>query len=480
MLTWLLPLVSSVLLRLPAAQVFSQEPAVLRGHWSHAPAGDTVQLIYRREHLSRTATAVLDRTGNFALAVPDLAEPVMAELYIAEQHTTLYLTPGDKLTQNLDFPRFAETLRYTGRGADLNNYLARALYSFEQGPAGTLPRPQDQLTAATTPGQMRQAADSFRQARQNFLTTYTAAHPLPAAFQQEMRAHIDLQWALTLLEYPERYQRLAHQAAVLPAAYYDFLPQLPPHTLDTYNVRERGVNDNTLVFMCLRAYGQRLIPSGTLSTNPAEGEQLYAWATAELRPVEARDIAVSMLLFQQLKDNLPGVEAAYPAFRAHNQDSSKARDLRYAMAQQRLVSSGRVAPAFTLLDDTGKAVSLADFKGKVVYLDFWGTWCAPCLAEVPASISLREQFASRGVVFVYISVADEELKWKKVLAAKHLKGPGSVHLRSLDNTVPLVYNVMGYPSYVLIGRDGRIRLANAPRPSAKAEIVAALEQSLKE
>lgn len=59
-------------------------------------------------------------------------------------------------------------------------------------------------------------------------------------------------------------------------------------------------------------------------------------------------------------------------------------------------------------------------------------------------------------------------------------GSSSVHLRDPQATVPSAYNVQGYPSYLLIGRDGRIRLSDAPRPSAGAETVAALEQALKE
>lgn len=470
------------LLRL-SAQALPPAPATVRGHLDHAPAGDTVRVQYGKNYGPRAFKGALSPAGDFSLVVPALPGPTMAELDCAGQHTTIYLTPGDALTLTLDFPRFDETVRYAGRGADANNYLAQALYKFEYGPAGAIPRPPDQLTATTTPAQARQAADAFRQARQAFLTTYVQAHSLPTAFQRAATAHIDLGWTLSLLEYPMEHQRLAQQAAVLPATYYDFLAQLPPHTLDLPGpTLDRGILDNTLAYMCLNLYGDHLLPGGALSTDPAQAERLYAQARAELRSAPTGDQAVSLLISNQVKTNLPGVEAAYPAFRAHTRDSAQVRDLRRVMARQRLVQAGRVAPAFTLTDNTGKAVSLADFKGKVVYLDFWGTWCGPCMAEMPASNTLKQQFAGRDVVFLYISVSDKEAKWQQVLSAAHLTGPNSVHLRSPsgDYTVPTAYNVSGYPSYLLIGRDGRIRLSNAPRPSAGAETVAALEQALKE
>lgn len=80
----------------------------------------------------------------------------------------------------LDFPRFDESLRFTGRGANANNYLAQAFWRFD---TGQQPRPQDQLTATTTPGQARPAADAFRAHQLAFLATYGQQHPLPAAFQ---------------------------------------------------------------------------------------------------------------------------------------------------------------------------------------------------------------------------------------------------------------------------------------------------------
>jgi thiol-disulfide isomerase/thioredoxin len=125
-------------------------------------------------------------------------------------------------------------------------------------------------------------------------------------------------------------------------------------------------------------------------------------------------------------------------------------------------------------------VSLRDFQGKVVYLDFWGTWCAPCRQELPALRALGRRFAGRDVVFISVAVNDAEDNWQRVLAAEQLTGPGQVQLRSPDSAMPSAYQVVAYPTYLLIGRDGRFRLVPAPRPAAGAETVAAIEEALKE
>ena len=66
--------------------------------------------------------------------------------------------------------------------------------------------------------------------------------------------------------------------------------------------------------------------------------------------------------------------------------------------------SGQVAPAWELKDLDGNAVKLADFKGKVVLLNFWATWCPPCRAEIPDLISLQQQYSPRGLVVIGVAM----------------------------------------------------------------------------
>ncbi|HEX8329693.1 MAG TPA: TlpA disulfide reductase family protein [Hymenobacter sp.] len=454
-------------------------PAVLSGHLDHAPAGDSVRVSYGRKQ----AKAPLSPSGDFKLVVPDLKAGTPAELSYARQRTRVYLSPGDQLHLTLDFPRFDETLRYTGRGADVNNYLAQSLWKFEYGPPSGVPRPKVEPT--TTPAQIRQMADAYRAERKGFLATYAKAHPLPADFQRNAILTLDLQWATSLLDYPAYYRYANKQPPVLPAAYYDFMAQLPLKKLDQYLKVDRGIEANSALLHFLTVYSGRLLPAGTLSTDPAEAPRIYAQATADFGTTATRDRAMYQLFSWKLDDNLEGVLAAYPTFRTQNRDSTFARDLRQMLSKRLLIRPGLPAPAFTLVNNEGKQVSLSDFKGKVVYLDFWGTWCGPCMKEMPASLALRKRFEGQDVVFVYIAVGDKEDKWQQVLAAEKLTGVGSAHLRvpNSESTRGLTgitsdYQVNKYPTYWLIGRDGRIVTSNAPRPSDPDAVGAALTAAL--
>jgi hypothetical protein len=69
------------------------------------------------------------------------------------------------------------------------------------------------------------------------------------------------------------------------------------------------------------------------------------------------------------------------------------------------IAHGTPAPDFTLLDSTGKQVSLSDFKGKVGYINFWGTWCGPCIESIPNHLELQQEFKNRkDIVYMYVGL----------------------------------------------------------------------------
>ena len=113
------------------------------------------------------------------------------------------------------------------------------------------------------------------------------------------------------------------------------------------------------------------------------------------------------------------------------------------------------APAWKLKDITGKDVSSADFKGKVVVVDFWATWCPPCRAEIPGYIALQKKYADKGLVIVGISVDEDGAK--SVAPFAKAKGVNYQMLLSTDDVVASFGGVEGIPTTFLIDRAGNIR-----------------------
>jgi cytochrome c biogenesis protein CcmG/thiol:disulfide interchange protein DsbE len=121
-----------------------------------------------------------------------------------------------------------------------------------------------------------------------------------------------------------------------------------------------------------------------------------------------------------------------------------------------------VAQDFTLPDLNGKKVSLSDYRGKVVLVNFWATWCAPCLHEIPWLIELHEKYTERGFVVLGVSTQEDDRKgvaaWVngRTFEVNGQKVPMSYPILLDDNTVSDGFGVFGLPTSLIISRDGRI------------------------
>jgi peroxiredoxin len=110
---------------------------------------------------------------------------------------------------------------------------------------------------------------------------------------------------------------------------------------------------------------------------------------------------------------------------------------------------------FTLKDVNGKPLQLAGFKGKVLVLNFWATWCVPCRAEIPALVELQAQYAGNGLQVIGVSVDDPAEKMKPFIDQYKINYPVLTALGNdgiLDTYGPMVV----VPQTVIIGRDGKI------------------------
>jgi thiol-disulfide isomerase/thioredoxin len=135
------------------------------------------------------------------------------------------------------------------------------------------------------------------------------------------------------------------------------------------------------------------------------------------------------------------------------------------------------APAWSLKDPDGKTVTSDQFKGKVVVLDFWATWCTPCRAEIPGYIELQKKYAADGLVIVGVSMdQDGALVVRKFMANQ---GVNYTVVLGADSNIASDYgDISVIPTTFIIDRQGRIRdkkVGGVPTDEFEKRILAVLK-----
>ncbi|WP_316794118.1 TlpA disulfide reductase family protein [Pedobacter frigoris] len=143
-----------------------------------------------------------------------------------------------------------------------------------------------------------------------------------------------------------------------------------------------------------------------------------------------------------------------------------------------ITTAGGNAVDFSFPDQNGKVVSLSDFKGKVVVMDIWATWCAPCKAEIPHLKKLEQELHGKDVVFVSISTDEQKDKdkWLKMVKDMNLTGV-QLYAGGFANKVTDFYKIATIPRFIVIDREGKLINPNSPRPS-DPKLKALLEKEL--
>ncbi|MDY0010032.1 MAG: TlpA disulfide reductase family protein [Bdellovibrionales bacterium] len=124
-----------------------------------------------------------------------------------------------------------------------------------------------------------------------------------------------------------------------------------------------------------------------------------------------------------------------------------------AQKSARPSQAGKVLPGAVFYDAEGNAVSLADFKGSVVLVNLWATWCPPCVAELPALDGLQAKLRDNGLVVLPISLDRKPVEEVAAFLAERRVERMALYIDT-DRQIPMKWTYAGIPASFLIGRDG--------------------------
>lgn len=201
-----------------------------------------------------------------------------------------------------------------------------------------------------------------------------------------------------------------------------------------------------------------------------------------------KDVFLTRLLRERLENNqLVNINSLIPDYKSIVSDNPvKKQFLKdYQLAYDRLYKSklsvkSILNDAKTLPTNALVKNILEKYKGKVVYLDVWATWCSPCISEMANSKKLRNQVIGKDVVFLYLCISSPtESTWQNLIAGHNIEGEHYFLNNGQSEELGREFNIRFIPRYLIIDKEGKVANAQAERPSSTKTLAEISELLLK-
>lgn len=398
---------------------------------------------------SNWETEIEIQNGTFSKNL-SLDMPMITMLTFSRNARTIYVQPGETLEINFDTKAIDSTFSYAGSLAKENAILdsihaerKKIDYKYVYG---------ESLENVT------QYFDSVTKAHNNYLTYLTNHKTLQPKFKDCAKASIDYNSSMFKLF-------IASRKREQPEQFFVFLEDLDVENEDYLSVVDyrRFLNE----YITMKAQ-DRLSQLDSIQQDTPEALFEERLKVIEgLKNEDVKNFALFNTMNMRLRDmGISGFSDYYEYFKKNNKDPYYANQLELVYEEKQRLAPGQPAPDFKLEDIDGKMVSLSDFKGKYVYLDFWHTGCPYCIKETDAYVKLYADYGDSDVEFVSISADLDKNKWKKYVLENKNVGVSLITENFWDSEVFQNYQISSSPTYVLVDKEGNIIDSKAPYPSS--------------
>lgn len=378
-------------------------------------------------------------------------KPGIYHLNDGTEFATLWLKPGFDLQISIDTRRFDETVSFKGAGSAENNYLAGRYLLEEKLESKTSYAYYARLNESGFLSFM----DSLQTVRLNFLNKHNKG--MDPGFYSLQKMVIDYDKMSNMYSYESMHGYMTGKPDFRVSEQYP----------DPFKGIELNRGEWAASWEYTNVVSDYLYAITGRDSAIKQGQDYYLVYMKHLdlrvtspgiRNKLASDVGMSRLGYSKSKDS---VYNAVMGMVSDTADRARISDL---YAKLKKLHKGAVSQTFSFADRSGKLHTLEDFRGKLVYIDVWATWCGPCIGEMPSLAALQDSLKGKDIVFVSICKSDLRNSWERFLDKKK---PEGVQLFAEDNDAAFFkdYVVQGIPRFILIDREGRIIDADAKRPS---------------
>lgn len=398
--------------------------------------------------------------GVFKLAFkPD--RPLLVRFEHAFENMLIYISPGDRLKLSFEADNMWKTIKFEGDGANNNNYMAKYYNKFGKEVDQTY---IDLEADGMTSNEFAKYADSLKTTKMKFYEDYKHVHSFTGGFDEYAKGDIVYNWAYDKLRFA------ASKYWETGSSYFSFMSQVP-----TQNDKLIASGTYTAFLQTYfdYLYHQKRLNGGSSTKMGSIVAEKYNFIKAKLSGDLLYYTTARMLLNACHNEDIADIEPVYNQFQLTNPYPTYDQVVGERFRIAKKFAPGSPAPEFMLYDPQGNAVFLSDFRGKVVYMDFWASWCNPCLQQMKYTRELEEQLKNEDIVFLYVSLDTDEKVWKETIKKRNISG---THVRTAgpESEMAKDYNVMGVPVYFFIDKNGNFA-GKPPLPSAKDAFLKKIE-----
>jgi len=391
---------------------------------------------------------LVDAAGQYHFAA-ELEDPVLAYLQCGDKSVELYLYPGDKINMDFDVNNFPNSIRMEGKSAGLNTYLLEERKTFAS-TLGLVIKKSETLA----PQDFMDFAKTLNKKRNQFFDKYQKKHKLTPLDKSFIKSNLNYAYATMMFNYEDVQQYVQKKDEIeLPNNYFSFLKSIP------LSVEDVLPNIHYVDFINQFLEHQKQMGDNQFLTKTELAKQFFKGEV--LAFVQAKEMAT---VCQLGKAHLYG--NSIQEFIVNNEYEQYNNVLRAIYNENKPIQTGSTAPDFALTDIDGNSVHLSDLRGKVVCIDFWATWCRPCIKSMTYSQRMVDQYKGKDVEFLYVSMDENASSWEGHVKRQGLKGK---HLNAMSgkgylSDIAKLYKVKQLPTYVIVDKDGKVAFNKAGSP----------------
>jgi len=437
--------------------------AILMGTISN-PTSSFVKVNYESNLLDGSDVsyeADLDGKNGYIFLMP-LEGITVVNLYYNKNNVKILLRPGDQLTFDFESSGFENNIMFAGDGAR-DNRLYHAYnkefnllsHQYKSAFIVDYPIPQRILEKmkSTGPNEFESFVKTSKQNESNFYLQALEKYGPTIEVAEYMQDLIDYKWALMRLYYPN----INKQGFAIEDSYYDYLK-----TINLSNERAFGMKE---YLSFLNVFSEHLFVDALKEQGLEDGSFEEKYSLMErFFTGPTRDYVLAQMLMRTVnRDNYGQIAHLFNSYTATATTEKPLSTIRNAILRLNQFGEGTLAPEFQLTDAYGTQRNLSDYRGKVVYLSFWASWCKPCVAEIDESRSNRMALTNDDIIFLYVSVDRSNEKWVTARNANSIEGV-NLWAGSSKSSAERDYEITSLPRYFLIDRNGRF-VTNFPKAS---------------